>query len=101
MLFQYFKNRSLKKFIARMAVNLGKGYGKRTEYTEGQVKAVFLKLKSKPEYLDIAICVFCSEKNAKELGIDSIIYKKYRGYSSFEEHNWLGHGGRGSSGLDD
>lgn len=84
-----------------MAINLGRGYGKSAEYTEGQVRTVFLKLKYKPEYLNIALCVFCNEKNAKELGIDLLLYKKYKGYSSYEQHEWLGPGARGNSGLDD
>lgn len=84
-----------------MAINLGKGYGKNAEYTEGQVRTVFLKLKYKPEYLNIALCVFCNEQSVKELGIDSLFYKKYKGYSSYEQYEWFGSGFRGNSSLDD
>ena len=78
-----------------MTRTLAVGYGRSTEYTEGQVKTALNKLGYNREYEEIAIAIFCNEKVSEKLGLDKALIKKYKGYPT--EHN-AGYGGCDHSG---
>ena len=78
-----------------MTRTLAIGYGRSTEYTEGQVTTALSKLGYNGEYEEIAITIFCNEKVSEKLGLDKALAKKYKGYPA--EHS-TGFGGCDHSG---
>lgn len=87
----------MNKFLKEMTVTLAKDYGRSDEYTEGQVLTALKKLGYTGKLEEIAIAIWCNEENAKKLGLDSALIKKYRGYSIIHE---LSPGGGDFSGGD-
>lgn len=80
MIRNYLANKRMHKFLTEMTVTLGKDYGRSAEYTEGQVKAALKKLGYDGELEDVALAIWCSEENARALGLDTAALRKYRGY---------------------
>ena len=76
----------------QMSQRLARDYGRSDEYTIGQVKTALSKLTYNEKLEEVAIAIWCSEENSKELGLDKASVKKYRGYPK-EHHAGIGNEG--------
>ena len=80
-----------------MSVTLAKDYGRSEEYTEGQVKTALRKLGYSGDFEEVGITIWCNQENARRLGLDDALIKKYRGYPLIHD---LSPGGGDFSGGD-
>jgi len=93
MIFKYFAERKIRKFVLEMTRELPQRYGGSVPYSEGQIATTMKGLGYNQKFLELGIAIFSNEDSYKKLGLSDELKRKYDGYR--ESYR----GGRGISPL--
>lgn len=94
MIFKFFADRKIRKFVHEMARELPQRYGGSVPYSEGQIATTMEGLGYNKKFLELGVAIFSNDESYKKLGLKNELRQKYDGY----RETYRGSGGISSLG---